>query len=183
MKNFIKPLGLIALVLVALFSCDKKDSVPVEEQKEQMYAVNFQLEGAASSKGVLVGTKPELEKALKQSDGPLVVKKVSKSNNVFEPVVGTTNPSFDQCWTEIHNYYEAHYAEWLQTANQNCKKVMICLTCPEAGEGLFVLYEIKPTAPKCLEAVLADVVFSPFNFGKGQYESGEVGKFIDSKTR
>ncbi len=183
MKNTIKTLALVALVLVGLSSCDKKENALNEEQKEQMYAVSFQLEGAASSKAVLVGTKPELEKALKESDEPLVVKKISNSNNVFEPVVGPTKPSFEKCWGEIHNYYEAHYSGWLQTANETCKSVMVCLTCPEAGAGLYVLYEIKPTSPKCIKVVMASTSLMKFDFGKGQYESGEVNKFIDAQTR
>lgn len=169
-------------VLLALFACKKDEDNVVVEEKENLYAISIHMPNSRtkSEKAIVVGTKTELEGVLKGSGKPVALKKASAKNNVFVPVVGPVKPPVDLCWEEIQDYYDAHVQEWLQIANANCQPYGVCLTCPNAGGGLFVLYEIKPTAAKCL-ALDAQFELAMFDFSENDFDTEAVGNFIVSK--
>src|SRR5690625_3705519 len=156
MKTHFKIIGIVVLVLIGLYSCKKNDDAkPEKKQTEQMYAVKIK---SVSPKGkeegaIVIGTKEELNRAF-ESGKSMTLERIARKNNIFspkDPVVGPGDPSSpdEECWTEINNYYEAHYGEWLELANLHCTDVYRCLTCPKAGIGLFVMYVIHPTSLKC----------------------------------
>ncbi|WP_293302178.1 hypothetical protein [Pedobacter sp. UBA4863] len=188
MKKSIKIIAVLAIALVTLFAC-KKDKEEV--RKEERFSVGMKVATArgGTEAAILIGTKAELKAALTQKDGKVYLKKVSEKNNVFVPVVdGTVGPvdpvkPIDLCWKEIDAYYEANVGTWREQANQNCKDVVVCLTCPNAGVGLFVLYVIKPNSPKCLvlDAFEAQFSLSAFNFNNNQLDSEAVANIIKEK--
>ncbi|RKD14443.1 hypothetical protein BCY91_08190 [Pelobium manganitolerans] len=60
--------------------------------------------------------------------------------------------------------------------------VYVCLTCPNAGGGLYVLYAIKPNSIKCAEVAYAEMpAFKLFTYGKTQYDSEAVSAYIRGK--
>ncbi|TKC10450.1 hypothetical protein FA048_09705 [Pedobacter polaris] len=184
MKKFIQIIGLLSIALVTLFACKKNE---VEVKKEDRFSVGLQAATARGSENaILIGTKAELKAALTAKEGPVYLKKVATANNVFIPIKGEgpgpLNPS-EPCWDEIEAYVSAHLAEWQLAANQTCSNVTVCLTCPNAGGGLYVMYVIKPTSPKCnlLEAFEAQFSLAAFDFGNDQLESEAVAAHIKAK--
>lgn len=184
MKKFIKITSLLSIVLVSLFAC-KKDVAEVKQ--EDRFSVGLQVASARGSENaVIIGTKAVLKSALTPNEKPIFLKKVASGNNVFIPIGGDGPDPVDPgqlCWDEINAYYNAHIAGWRQTANQTCTNVTVCLTCPNAGGGLYVMYVIRPTSPKCnmLEAFEAQFSLVAFNFGNGALESEAVAAHIKSR--
>lgn len=153
----------------------------VEEVESNFFvALQLELGRGKSEKAILVGSDLELKSALSK-DSHVFLKKAAIQNNVFVPVVGPVEPidPTKACWDEIRNYYNAHLPQWQQQANQTCKDVYICLTCPNSGGGLFVLYVIKPNSPKC-NILEAQYNFSKFNFSDRDYDSDEVKKLLNA---
>lgn len=184
MKKFIKIISLLSIALVTLFAC-KKDVA--ELKQEDRFSVGLNVASAKGSENaVIVGTKAELKAALTANEKPIFLKKIATANNVFIPIDDEGPDPVDPgqlCWDEINAYYNAHIAGWRQTANQTCTNVMVCLTCPNAGGGLYVMYVIRPTSPKCnmLEAFEAQFTLAAFNFGNGQLEGEAVAAHIKSR--
>ncbi|TCC91653.1 hypothetical protein EZ428_07790 [Pedobacter frigiditerrae] len=184
MEKFIKITSLLSLALVTFFAC-KKDVTEVKQ--EDRFSVDLKVASAKGSENaVIIGTKAELKAALTASEKPIFLKKIATANNVFIPIEDEGPDPVDPgqlCWDEINAYYNAHIAGWQQAANQNCTNVMVCLTCPNAGGGLYVMYVIRPTSPKCnvLEAFEAQFSLAAFNFGNGELESEAVATHIKRK--
>jgi hypothetical protein len=189
MKTSIKIIGMLAIVMTMLFGCDKAETVK-EESKDQKFSVAIKVANAKGEveNGLMIGTSKELETALSGDKDMVYLKRASKANNLFTPVVGTVTDGpvtdvFEVCWDEITAYYNEHRPQWLAAANQSCEDVIVCLTCPNSGGGLYVLYVIKPTARKCLE--VADISlterykFAKFGFEVADYESAKVRDFIN----
>lgn len=179
MKNLIKTFGVLVLILCSIIACKKEEPVQSEEA-EQLFSVAIEVatQRGTTEKAIMIGTKKELESALKEETTYL--KKISVHNNVFAPVVGPVTPPVDLCWEEINSFYNAHFEQWLQIANQTCQNVMVCLTCPKAGGGLFVMYDIAPTSPKCLTAT-AQLAFEKFDFSENDYDTDAVAQYITSR--
>ncbi|MCJ0741677.1 hypothetical protein [Pedobacter montanisoli] len=184
MKKFIQIIGVLALALVTVFACKKSGE---EVKKEERFSIAMKVAAANGNteNAIIIGSKTELKTALSEKYVPIYVKKVSASNNVFIPIVGEPvlpNPN-KLCWDEIDAYVNAHKAEWQQQANQTCSTVLVCVTCPNTGGGLYVLYVIKPTSPKCTiyEAFEMQFNISAFNFTNNQLESEAVASFIKGR--
>lgn len=195
MKKSIRQIGISAIAALMTFaSCEKQTSVMEITEQDARYSVEIEVVSAKGirEKGIVIGTKPELDAAFNSKIEKITLKKASKSNNVFVPVrgpvvdpVGPVDPvdPMALCWAEIDNYYDAHYEEWLNVANQHCQPVGVCLTCPNAGVGLFVMYQIKPTARKCFPLVAASWAEKQklFDFDENQYDSDQVAHYIQGK--
>lgn len=99
---------------------------------------------------------------------------------MFVPVVGPVKDPNSLCWDEINAYVNAHRAEWQAAANQNCQTVLVCVTCPNAGGGLYVMYAFKPNSPKCAVYEQFEMQYSlaAFNFGDNELESEAVASFV-----
>lgn len=181
MKKFIQITSILTIAAIALFAC-KKD-LP-EQKKEEQFSVAMKVATAETTENaIIIGTKAELKAALEGKEGPVYLKKIAKANNLFIPIVGEgtgpVNPMLP-CNQEIDAYVNAHKAEWQQLANQTCTNVMVCVTCPNAGGGLYVMYIIKPTSPRCAIALPFEQQFklAAFNFGSNELESEAVASFI-----
>lgn len=183
MKNSIKIIGTLALALVTLFAC-KKNEEEIKKEDQFSVAMKIATQRGVTENAIVIGTKAELKAALTQNEGPVYLKKVATNNHVFAPVVGPlpADPG-KNCWDEINAYYQANIAQWQQTANETCTNVMVCLTCPNAGGGLYVMYIIKPNNFKCnmAEAFEAQFSLAAFNFGNNDLESEAVAAHIKSK--
>lgn len=185
MKKSIKIIGIFSLALVTLFAC-KKDSEEIKKEERFSVAMKIGTARGGSEDAILIGSKAELKAALTKSEGKVYLKKVSEKNNVFVPVVdGTVGPvdpvnPIDLCWNEIDAYYNAHVGTWKDQANQTCKDVVVCLTCPNAGVGLYVLYVIKPTSIKCtvMDSFEAQFSLVAFNYNNNQLDSEAVANHI-----
>jgi len=184
MKNFIKIIGLASVILVGIFAC-KKDEVVVK--KEERFSIDINLAtDRGTTNAIIIGTKAELKTSLMGKDGAIYLKKVSSSNNVFVPIDDQGPMPGDPmkaCHDEISAYYAANIDAWQQVANQNCRNFMACITCPNAGGGLYVMYLIKPNSPKCtiLEAFEAQFNLAAFKFTDGELESEAVAAHIKNK--
>ncbi|WP_199141030.1 hypothetical protein [Pedobacter sp. ASV12] len=181
MKKFIQITGILTIAVVTFFSCKKEKT---EQKEEERFSVAMKVVTAQTTENaVIIGTKAELKAALAAKEGPVYLKKIAKTNNLFIPIVGEgsgpSNPMLP-CNQEIDAYVNAHQAEWQQQANQTCTTVMVCVTCPNAGGGLYVMYIIKPTSPRCAIALPFEQQFklAAFNFGNDQLESEAVASFI-----
>lgn len=186
MKKFIQITGILTITAISFFAC-KKETAEQEQQKEEQFSVAMKVATEKSTENaIVIGTKAELKAALAEKEGAVYLKKVAKANNLFIPIVGEgtgpVNPILP-CEDEITAYVNAHKAEWQQQANQTCTNVMVCVTCPNAGGGLFVMYIIKPTSPRCAIALPFEEQFklAAFNFGNNQWESEAVAAFIKNK--
>lgn len=190
MKTKITKIGTLALMLLAVFACEKKD-VELAEAKEQKFAVVTYLEDQKGSleKAIIVGTKAELEASLMKEEAPRLKKMSAKVNlliptGVVAPVGPTPDPydPYTACWDEIEAYYDAHIAEWQALADATCQVVSRCLTCPQAGVGLFVMYAIQPNPRRCSEAVAHTIEeryhLNSFNFEEEDYDSEALIEFI-----
>ncbi|HRO83696.1 MAG TPA: hypothetical protein PK110_02625 [Niabella sp.] len=181
MKKSITISSIIILLVIGILSCQKQE-IPVNEEtvSTQQFAGKslFVNEKGESEGAIIVGSNDELKAAFDNKEG-YMVRKASQSNNIFLPV-GPVTPAdpFKGCWKEIKDYYNAHYSTWLAQANATCRDVLVCLTCPNAGGGLYVLYVIKPTSIKCKEALAAWESIKEFNIRKANYDSPEVADFI-----
>lgn len=157
----------------------------------QKYAVGFQLQlnGKPSEKAILIDPKSRLKTLIENDTNETVyLKKLSDRNPVFAMIPSTTDGTTDPvhpsdptsaCWKEIQSYYQNHYEEWQNQANQNCREVMVCLTCPRAGIGLYVLYVIKPNNIKCLKVAIAEMQYTLFDFPGDDSDSNAVAAFIE----
>jgi len=194
MKKQIATIGTLAFLLLMSFGCEKKElaTVEAEETKVEKFAVVTHVEDLKGNleKAIIVGTKAELQKSL-MGDRPATLKKGSERANILIPsVVGPVGPvgpvdpvdPHAACWDEIMAYHDAHIAEWKALANQTCEVLWRCITCPNAGGGLFMAFYIHPTNPRCnlMEAVKLEEKFTlnPFNFDEDDYESDQVLEFI-----
>lgn len=182
MKKSIKIIGTLAIALVTIFACKKTEEEP---QKEERFSVNMQVAAGRGNaeNAILIGTKAELKAALTEKEKTVYLKKVSTGNNVFAPVVGPVKEPIDLCWDEINAYVNAHRAEWQAIANQTCKPFLVCVTCPNAGGGLYVMYAIQPNSANCvvLEQFEAQFSLAAFNFGDNELESEAVASFVKGK--
>lgn len=189
MKNSFTKIGILAVVIMfTLTSCDKDDTEPIEPvQDKEMFAMGIEVRSDTGlmEKGILVGTEPELKKAIQGNEGEIYLTKESQANNIYipNPDVGVSgDDTTDDCWNEITSYYNNNYNIWLQKANEYCKDVSICLTCPEAGGGLYVLYVIEPNSINCITDEELDFslayALKPFPYDPGDYESEEVSMYI-----
>lgn len=190
MKKSIKIIGALAVILSVTFACKKSNDDVRVDQKNQKFSVDMKVASfeGESENAILVGTNAELEAALNGKQEITYIKRATEKNNLFIPVTGTVTPvdpvnPMELCWDEINNYYANHIEGWQNTANQTCKPVMICITCPKSGGGLYVLYVIKPTSPKCniSEAVSVMYDFNKFGFNVKDYESESVSAYIHGK--
>ena len=190
MKNTMKMLGMLALVVLSLAACRKKEDAKPQPQTTKQFAMAIQMQSQKSEpqKAILIGSKAELEAAAQNKEGVRVMR-VSDRNPLFRiyvpPVTGDPNKPDPYnpetaCWKEIHAYYEAHYGEWLAQANANCRDVYVCLSCPKTNFGLNVLYYIQPNSPKCLvmEEEQHIVQMRPFDFGEEDYDTETVAAYI-----
>jgi hypothetical protein len=184
MKKFIKVTSILTIAAITFFACKKEAA---EQKKEGQLSVAMKIvTGKSTENAVIIGTKAELKAALMGKEGPVYLKKIAKANNVFIPIVGEgpdpVDPS-EPCWDEIDAYFSEHIAGWQQAANQSCTNVMICLTCPNAGGGLYVMYVIRPNSPKCAIATSLEAQFSlaAFDFGDDQLEGEAVAAYIRNK--
>ena len=169
--------------MFGLTSCKKENNVkPDIDQKEQLFAVQIQVNSPSGKdeKAIVIGTKKELGSAFTGERG-MVLQRASKKNNVFvldpKPVGPDVDP-FKPCWDEINQYRDSHWAEWLAVANSTCKTQLHCITCPESGGGLFVMFEVKPTSIKCVKMEEALHQMVQFDFGQNVYDTPEVYEFI-----
>ena len=184
MKKFIKIGSILTLALMfGLTSCKKENNVkPDQEQKEQMFAVKIQVNSPTGENeiAIVIGTKKELGSAFNGDKG-MMLRKAARKNNVFvldtKPVGPVADP-FKPCWDEINQYRDAHWAGWLAEANTTCKTQLHCITCPESGGGLFVMFEVKPTSIKCVKMVEALHQMVAFDFGQNVYDTPEVYEYI-----
>ncbi|WP_113638855.1 hypothetical protein [Nubsella zeaxanthinifaciens] len=178
MKKSIQIIGMLAITLVTFFACKKNE---VEPQKEDRFSVNMQVAiKGGEENAVIIGTKAELKAALTEKEKTVYLKKVSINNNVFIPIVGPVKDPNGLCWDEINAYVDAHRAEWQATANQNCQTILVCVTCPNSGGGLYIMYAFKPTSPKCMVYEQFEMQYSlaAFNFGDNELESEAIANFI-----
>ncbi len=182
MKTSTKFIGALLITMSTFFACEKSEVK--KEAEEQKYSVALNVVGLKGEveKGILVGAKAELEKAL-TADGAVAISKASKANQLFIPPIGDTPPAdpWVLCKSEIDAYYAEHIAQWQAQANSTCKDVIVCLTCPNANGGLFVLYVIKPNSIRCTTLVADAAIrfgFSKFDFGVGDYEGTGVSSYI-----
>lgn len=189
MKNSIKRIGVAAIIMMfSLVSCDKDDDSVKPVEPEKMFAIDIEVTSPSGmpEKGIVIGTKPELEKVVSKKNKAQVMRKESRMNNIFVPnpndPVEPVDPT-DECWDEIEAYYDSHIQEWQFQANETCTDITRCLTCPEAGVGLFVLYVIEPTSIDCnileVEYLLEALNFRPFPYDPIDYESDEMIRFIN----
>ncbi|SFG65626.1 hypothetical protein [Pedobacter insulae] len=156
MKNSIKIFGSLAIIVSVLFACKKSNDEIKAAEKPQKFSVAIQMANTRDKveSGIVVGTKAELDKAFSETNTIVYLKKDATKANLFIPDTGTTGPvdpvdPSALCWDEINSYYDAHIAGWLAIANQTCKPYLVCITCPNAGGGLYVMYMIKPTSFRC----------------------------------
>ena len=180
MKNRIQIIGILALALVTFFAC-KKDAEELQKDDRFSVAIKVAAERGTTENAILVGSKAELKAALSKKGEPVIIKKVSTKNNVFVPVLDDVKPVDPSkgCWSEISAYAAAHMAEWQALANQTCTTVIRCITCPNSGGGLFVMYAIEPNSPNCnvLEFEMQHSL-AIFNYGDNELDSEAVASMI-----
>lgn len=191
MKNSIKRIGAAAIIMMfSLVSCDKDDDPVKPVEAEKMFAIDIEItsQTGMAEKGIVIGTKDELEKVVSVKNQAQVMRKESRMNNIFVPnpddSVGPPEPDpMEECWDEINTYYEMHLQEWQYQANENCIDVMRCLTCPEAGNGVFALYVIEPTSLDCTILdpyhLLDKLNLRLFPYDPIDYETEEMIRFIN----
>jgi hypothetical protein len=190
MKNLFKISLAFVLIFSTILAC-KKDSDDIKlEQPEQQFsmAVKMASKSGRSESGIVVGTKATLDKAFSSGNEKVLLKKISEKNNLFAPTTGTTGPvdPIDPsalCWDEINAYVAAHKDGWLATANQTCQPVYACVTCPNAGGGLYVMYVIKPTSFKCATLEEASTHYVKFNFTSNDYNGEAVAAHINANSK
>lgn len=182
MKKSIQIIGVLAVVLVTLFGCKKKE---VEIQKEERFSVSINMvtkEG--SQNAIMIGTKAELKAALTEENKRVMLKRVSVKNNVFLPVVGPSPVEpVDQiqlCWDEIDATIAANKGTWQELANQTCQPAMYCLGCPNVGLGLQALYPVYPTSIKC-NVVPFESLLASFKYSNDELDGEAVASFINPK--
>ena len=132
----------------------------------------------------MIGTRAELKAALTAGDKRVLLKKVSKLNNVFLPVVGPgpvepADPT-KLCWDEIDATIAANKAAWQQTANETCTPAMYCLTCPNVGLGLFAMYPVNPNSIKCTVLPFESLLVS-FKYSDDELDGDAVAMHINPK--
>jgi hypothetical protein len=189
MKNSIKTIGALVFILFTILACKKTEDDFKVEEKEQKYSFAMKVSSAKgeAEEAIIIGTKAELEKALSAKSGSVYLKRIAEKNNVFIPVTGTVTDGPQPvdlnklCWDEINAYYSANIATWQQSANQTCENVYVCITCPNTGLGLFVLYAISPNSVRCATVAEFTISLSKFNFNNDELESESVANFIKSK--
>lgn len=187
MKTSTKIIASLALALTVLFAC-KKDTGVVAQPEEQTLAMNVQLSTArgATENAIVVGNKAELDAAFNTNKDYVIITKAAEKNNIFIPTTGTTGPVepvdlYKLCWDEINAYVNANKPSWQAQANANCQTVYACVTCPNVGYGLFVMYAIKPNPIKCATVLAASAYYSKFDFKPGDYNSESVSAYITKK--
>lgn len=185
MKKFIKIGSILTLSLMfGLISCKKENVKPDADQKE-LYSVKIQSVSpdGRPEKGIVIGSKEELSKAF-SGDKEILLKKAARKNNIYtlnpDPVGPVTDP-FKPCWDEIYAYRDANWDSWLAQANASCQTLHPCVTCPESGGGLFVMFIVKPTSIKCIEAATMHYELAKFKYGEEEYDSPEVYEFIQKQ--
>lgn len=188
MKNSRTIIGALALIVLVTFGCKKEAKLETEEQfSVAMQKSSFKGE---NENAIVVGSKSELEALFSGKMDRVYLKKASEKNNLFRPVVGTgtTGPvdpvdPINFCWDEINAYYNEHIQSWQAIANETCKPYVTCITCPNAGGGLYVMYAIKPNGKNCMIYEQAAVMynFTPFNFTINQYDTEAVSSVINPK--
>ena len=184
MKKSIQIIGVLAVVLVTLFGCKKKD---VEVQKEERFSMAINMvTKAGNQNAIMIGTKAELKAALTEGKKRVLLKRVSERNNVYLPVVGqppvdpTPADPTQLCWDEIEATIAANIVAWQQSANQTCKPAMYCLGCPNVGLGLQALY---PVTPNCgtLPDFEANYGLLSFKYSNDELDSDAVAMLINPK--
>ncbi|MNK09094.1 hypothetical protein D3C87_270440 [compost metagenome] len=182
MKKSIQIIGVLALALVTIFAC-KKDGEELEKEERFSVGIKVASEKGGTENAILIGSKADLKAALTPKAKPVFLKKVSSSNNVFVPVLDDVTPvnPGEACWAEVTAYAAAHMAEWQQMANQTCTTVLRCITCPNAGGGLFVMYAIAPNSINCTVLELEmQHNFVKFNFNDNELNGEAVASVIRS---
>lgn len=188
MKNSKIIIGALSFILSITFACKKEKEVKLETEQQYSVAIQKSSFKAENENAIVVGSKSELETLFSGKTDRVYLKKAAEKNNLFIPVVGTgtTGPvdpvdPIDFCWDEINNYYQSHYQQWQAIANQNCKPYVTCITCPNSGGGLYVMYVIKPNSPKCNVANPFPYELAKFNFTVSDYDSEAVALAINPK--
>ncbi len=182
MKKSIQIIGVLAVVLITLFGCKKKE---VEIQKEERFSIAIKLANKQGGldNAIMIGTEVELKAALAAKEKTVQLKKISKLNNVFLPVVGPTQEPVDPvaaCWDEINAFVAEHKAEWQAIANANCITVYVCVPCPNVGLGLSPLMYTEPTSIKCFPRPFASLAAS-FKYSDDELDGEPVASFINAK--
>lgn len=181
MKKHMHIIGILALALVTIFAC-KKDGEEVKKEDDRFsVAIKVAAGKESTENAILIGNKAALKAALSKKGAPVMIKKVANKNNVFIPVnddVKPVDPS-EACWSEITAYAAAHRNEWQALANQTCTTVIRCITCPNAGGGLFVMYAIEPNSINCA-AIDFETAYAlaKFNFNDSELEGEAVASVI-----
>lgn len=180
MKKSIQMIGAIAIVLTVILACKKNNDEPQKEERFSV-AIKVAADRGTTENAILVGSKAELKTALSKKGELVLIKKVSTKNNVFVPVLDDIKPvdPTTAYWTEIRTYAAERMAEWQALANQTCTTVIRCITCPNSGGGLFVMYAIEPNSPKC-NVLEFETMYNlvNFNYRETELEGEAVANLI-----
>ncbi len=191
MKNSTKIIGALAVILSITFGCKKEKEVKLETKEQFSVTMQKAAFKGENENAIVVGSKADLEKIFSGKMDRVFLKKASEKNNLFLPVIGTgttgpvdpVNPK-DFCWDEINAYYAEHIQMWQAIANETCKPYVTCITCPNSGGGLYVMYSIKPNSKNCMiyeQAAAVMYNFTPFNIPSNQYDTEAVSLLINPK--
>ncbi|WP_017258289.1 hypothetical protein [Pedobacter arcticus] len=188
MKNSRTIIGALSFILLVTFGCKKEKEAKLDTKEQFSVAMQKSSFKGENENAIVVGSKSELEALFSGKKDRVFLKKASEKNNLFRPVVGTTGPVVDPepidfCWEEINTYYNEHIQSWQAIANETCKPYVTCITCPNSGGGLYVMYAIQPKGKNCLIYEQASIMynFTPFNFTVNQYDTEAVSSVINPK--
>lgn len=180
MKNLFK-FFTVAFIALTFFSCEKDDETTPTKPQEDTYAmsISWRTSGVESQYAILVGTKPELEKAVETlRNNPkmaLKTKRLSDVNPVFALIQGTepvgpVKPHWGNCDEELQQFLDT-----LQSlANERCEETMGCFTCPENGTSY--LMHAYPSPIECSETV--KIMYSRVSLDTDDYDSPEFKELI-----
>lgn len=193
MKKFIKIGSILTLALmIGLISCKKENNVtPDKEQKEQMYVVKTQVPIVDRNgkkrieKGIIIGTKKELDRVLDSSNGSTGVSMmvVGPNNHVFVVDKKPYDPK-TECNMQIYNMKRAMWQQWQNEANETCTPVTNTLNCsyPYYLFSEPQTFTVYPSYSKCGYIRVFEKIKFPFevNLGDGgfNYDSKEVYEYI-----
>lgn len=193
MKKFIKIGSILTLALmIGLISCKKEKNVkPDKEQKEQLYFVKTEVPIVDPSgnerieKGIIIGTKKELDMVLDSSNGSTGVSMmvVGPHNYVFVVDRKPYDPK-TECDMQIYNMKRAMWQQWQNEANETCTPVTNTLNCsyPYYLFSEPQTFTVYPSHVKCGSLKAFEKIKFPFDIetddGDFDYDSKEVYEFI-----
>lgn len=202
MKKFIKIGSILTLILmISFYSCKKKKDKPVKEQKEQMYAVKTEVPTINADgtkrieKGIILGTKKELDKILDSSNGSkdgVYLMMLGPNNHVYgprpvDPIVGDVETI---CQNDITQRAAQMWSTWQKEANETCTIVVNTLNCGKPADYLSPnprTFKVYPSPSKCGYKIKYKLVKFPLAIPNGDgddgdfnYDSKEVLEFIQN---